>query len=152
MHRTKIYFLIIAISLSFLTQVAVAIALNFSVPKNDEVVRSLTLAVDDRVSIKFTVTGQTESVLDFRLQDPNGDIIIEHKKVGNVNEKLVCVVSGEYYLYFSNLESSEDKLVTLNYEIGHYIFGIPQMLFLTMIIALLCMGAIAAFVMMGKTY
>ena len=152
MHRTKIYFLIIAISLSFLTQVAVAIALNFTVPKNDEVVRSLTLAVDDRVSIKFTVTGQTENVLDFRLQDPNGDIIIEHKKVGNVNEKLVCVVSGDYYLYFSNLESSEDKLITLNYEIGHYIFGIPQILFLTMIIALLCMGAIAAFVMMGKTY
>jgi hypothetical protein len=152
MHRTKVYFFIIAISLSLLTQVAVAIALNFNVPKNDEVVRSLTLAVDDHVSIKFTVTGQTEKVLDFRIQDPNGDIIVEHKKVGTINEKLVCVVSGEYYLYFSNLESSEEKFVTLNYEIGHYIFGIPQMLFLTMIIALLCMGLIATFVMLGKTY
>lgn len=152
MHRTKVYFLIIALMLSFFTQVVVAIALNFTVPKNDEVVRSLNLAVDDHVSIKFTVTGQTEKVLDFKMLDPHGDTIVEYSEVGNVNEKLVCVVSGEYYLYFSNLESSEDKLVTLNYEIDHYIFGIPQMLFLTMVIALLCMGAIAAFVMMGKTY
>jgi len=62
-----------------------------------------------------------------------------------------CDEAGEYVLHFSNTDASEDKLVTLNYEIQHYIFGIPQMLFLTIIIVLVCVGAVATFILMGKT-
>jgi len=47
---------------------------------------------------------------------------------------------------------SEDKLVTLDYEIQHYIFGIPQMLFLTIIIVLISVAAVATFILMEKPH
>jgi hypothetical protein len=40
--------------------------------------------------------------------------------------------------------------VALNYEIDHYIFGIPQMLFMALIIVLACVGGVAAFVLLGR--
>jgi hypothetical protein len=63
----------------------------------------------------------------------------------------VCTDSGDYTLHFSNIESSTDKLITLDYEVEHYIFGIPQMLFLVLIIAAVCATAIAVFILMGKS-
>ncbi len=47
---------------------------------------------------------------------------------------------------------SENKLVTSDYEIQHYIFGIPQMLFLTTIIVLVSVTAVATFILMGKPH
>ena len=79
-------------------------------------------------------------------------MIAEYIKVGNVDHRFVCDEAGEYVLHFSNTDTSEDKLITLNYEIQHYIFGIPQMLFLTIIIVLVCMGAVATFILMGKPH
>lgn len=55
-------------------------------------------------------------------------------------------------MHFSNTDSLEDKLVTLDYEIEHYIFGMPQMLFLAIIIVLVCIAAVAAFILMGKQH
>ncbi len=47
---------------------------------------------------------------------------------------------------------SEDKLVTFDYEIQHYIFGIPQMMFLTIIIVLISVAAAATLILMGKPH
>ena len=99
---------------------------------------------------KFTVVGQTESALDFSITDPHGDVKVEYSNVGIVDHRFVCDEAGEYVLHFSNTDNTEDKLVILNYEIQHYIFGIPQMLFLTIIIVLFCVGAVATFILMGK--
>lgn len=135
---------------SILVQVAKATTINFTVPKGEEVTKLLDLAVEDHVSVKLTVVGQTESTLDFYITDPHGNVEAEYSSAGNVNYCFVCNETGQYTLHFSNTDTSEDKLVTLNYEIQHYIFGIPQMLFLTIIIVLVCMGAVATFVLMGK--
>jgi len=40
--------------------------------------------------------------------------------------------------------------VTLNYEIEHYVFGIPSMLLLALIIVLACIGGVFAFVILGR--
>jgi len=45
-----------------------------------------------------------------------------------------------------------DKLVTLDYEVEHYIFCIPQMVFLTIIIAIICIIAVATFILQSKTH
>jgi len=77
---------------------------------------------------------------------------VEYSKVGTVSYPFVCDEAGEYFLHFSNTDTSEDKLVTLDYEIQHYIFGIPQMLFLTIIIVLVSVAAVATFILMGKPH
>jgi len=134
---------------SILIQLAEATAMNFTVHSGEEVTKTISLEVDDRIVIKFTVVGQTASTLDFYIIYPNGTVK-DFGKVGNLNYPFVCDKAGEYVLHFSNRDSSEDKLVTLDYEIQHYIFGIPQMLFLTIIIVVVCMAAVATFILMGK--
>jgi len=142
-------FLFIVIVFAILVQHADATAMYFTVPKGEETTRSISLVDEDRVLVKFTVVGQTASTLDFYITDPNGDVKVEYS-MGTVSYSLVCDEAGEYVLHFSNTDTSEDKEVYLDYEIQHYIFGIPQNLFLTLIIVLVCMGAVATFILMGK--
>jgi hypothetical protein len=129
---------------------AEATVMNFTVHGGEEVTKSINLVVEDRVLIKFTVVGRTDNSLDFYITYPNGTLK-KFGKVGYFSHDFVCDLKGEYVLRFSNIDSTEDKLVTLDYEIQHYIFGIPQMLFLTIIIAVVCVGAVATFILMGKT-
>jgi len=127
-----------------------AAAESFTIRAGQEEAKFLNLAVEDHVSIKFTVTGQTTSVLDFYITDPHGDIIKTFGNTGSVDYAFVCSQEGEYKLDFSNIASAEDKLVSLDYEVEHYIFGMPQMLFLTFIIVGLCVAAVAVFILMSK--
>lgn len=144
-----IRFLFFIMLLSVLVQLAEATTMNFTVHGGEEQTRSISLAVEDHVVMKFTVVGQTASTLNFRIAYPNGTVK-DFGKVGTLNYPFVCEDAGEYVLRFSNADSSEDKFVTLDYEVQHYIFGIPQMLFLTIIIVLVCMAAVATFIFMGK--
>jgi len=150
LKKGLVRFLFIVIVLAILVQPADATAISITVPKGEEITKSISLVAEDRVLVKFTVVGQTASTLDFYITDPNGDVQVEYSRVGTVSYPFVCDEAGEYVLHFSNTDTSEDKLVTLNYEIQHYIFGIPQMLFLTIIIVLVSVAAVATFILMGK--
>lgn len=133
----------------FTIGVAYATSSSFTVSGGEETTRTLNLEVDDRVMIKFTVVGSSDSSLYFYISYPNGTAK-EFGKVGVLSYSFVCDLKGEYVLHFSNEYSTEDKLVTLDYEVQHYIFGIPQMLFLVIIIAVVCVAAVAVFILMGK--
>jgi hypothetical protein len=127
-----------------------ATAESFTVRAGQEEIRSLNLAADDHVQIRFTVTGQGASVLDFYITDPNGNIMINFGATGNVNYAFVCSQEGGYKLHFSNVVSAGDKLVSLDYEAEHYILGMQQNLFLTLIVVGICMAAVAVFILMSK--
>ena len=150
LKKKLIRFLFIVMALSILVRNAKATTINFTVPEGEEITKPISLVAEDHVSVKFTVVGQTASTLHFYITDPHGDVKVEYSEIGNVDYSFVCDEAGEYVLHFHNIDMSEDKLVTLNYEIQHYIFGIPQMLFLTIIIVLVCMSAVATFTLMGK--
>jgi len=152
LKKEPIRYLLITIVLAILVQLANATATSFTVPKGEEISKSISLVVEDHVLVKFTVVGQSESTLDFYIADPHGDMQVEFSRVGTVSYPFVCDETGEYVLHFSNTDTSEDKLVTLDYEIQHYIFGIPQMLFLTIIIVLVSVAAVATFILMGKPH
>lgn len=145
-----ISFLLFAIIILTLAETVNATTMSFTVPRGEELTKSISLVVDDRVLIEFTVVGQKRSELDFYITDPQGNVKVEHGQVGIVKYCFVCDTTGEYVLHFSNTDQSEDKLVTLNYEVQHYIFGMPQTLFLTLFIVLVCVGAVATFILMGK--
>jgi len=152
LEKEPIRFLFVVIVFAILMQLADATAISFTVPKGEEISKSIHLAVEDHVLVKFTVVGQTANTLDFYITDPNGDVKVEYSKEGTVSYPFVCDEAGEYVLHFSNTDMSEDKLVTLDYEVQHYIFGIPQMLFLTIIIVLVSVAAVATFILMGKPH
>jgi hypothetical protein len=148
-RKTLLHFFLIAVLFVIFIQLTEATTTNFTLHGGDEEVRSLKLAVEDRVFIRFTVIGQTTSNVRFYITCPNSTVR-EFGEVGDFSYSFVCGDEGDYSLHFIN-SSEEDKLVTLDYEVQHYVFGMPQMLFLTIIIVWVSVGAIAVFVLMGKT-
>jgi len=145
-------FLFVTLAFLFTVQPVSAAVTSFNVPVGEEVTKTMNLAVEDHVSIRLTTVNQENNgILDFKLTYPNGAVKVDYGNVGNVNYAFVCDVEGEYLLHFANVGSSEDVLVSLNYEIEHYIWGMPQTLFLTMIIAAVCVLAVVVFALMGKS-
>ena len=148
-RKSATRFLFILAMLMVLVGLAPATTASLTVKQGDEVKRPINLAVEDRVLIRFTVIGATASTVHFSLIFPNSTV----KDFGEVSEfsySFVCDDEGQYTLRFVNNDLTEDKLVTLDYEVDHYIFGMPQMLFLTIIIVLACVGSVAAFILMSK--
>jgi hypothetical protein len=127
-----------------------ATAESFTVRAGQEEIRSLSLAIDDHVQVRFTVTGKTTSLLDFYITDPNGNTMENFGETGNLNYAFVCSQEGECKLHFSNVGSAEDKLVSLDYEVEHYIFGMQQNLFLAVIVVGICVAMVAVFILMSK--
>jgi hypothetical protein len=150
--KLLIHLLLITALVLMAAQLAEATTTNFTVQGDHEEKKPISLAVEDHVLIKFSVVGSSDSTLHFFMTYPNGT----SKDFGTVGGyfyySFVCDAEGQYVLHFSNAGSNVDKLVTLDYEVDHYIFGIPQMLFLAMIIAVVCVAAVAAFVLMGKSH
>ncbi len=138
--------LVVAIVL-LLVPSARAVAQSFTVQAGQEETKTLSLVVDDHVQIRFAVAGKT---IDFYVTDPFGNRMVDLSATGNVNYAFICSHEGTYTLYFSNVASAEDKLVTLDYEVTPYIFGMPQTLFLVLIVGGLCVGAVAVFILMSK--
>jgi hypothetical protein len=152
--KKKLLFFYLALTiLSTLVYHVEASTMNFTVHGGEDAVKPLSLAVEDRVMIKFTVLGgETGDMLNFYVSYPNGTIKVVYDDVGILNYQFVCDREGEYTLHFSNVNSAEDKLVSLDYEVQHYILGMPQMLFLTMVIVLICVAMVAVFILMGKRH
>jgi hypothetical protein len=142
-------FLAVAIVLLLVPAVG-AVAQSFTVRAGQEETKTLSLVVEDHVQIRFTVIGKTVSTIDFYVTDPLGNVMVSWGTTGNVNYDFICSLEGMYTLHFSNVASAEDRLVTLDYEVTSYIFGMPQTLFLVLIACVLCVGAVAVFILMSK--
>ena len=150
LRKSHASFLIILALLVVLTGLGQATTTNLTVQRGKELTYPINLAVEDRVLIQFTVVGgETSNTLHFSLTFPNATVR-DFGETGDFSHSFICDAEGEYMLHFANNDLTENKLVTLNYEVDHYIFGIPQMLFLTIIIAVACIGGVAAFILMSR--
>jgi len=150
LSRSSVYILIILALLVVLVGLCQATPTNFTVKSEEEVTHPINLIVEDRVLIQFTVVGEPSAV-HFSITFPNATVK-DFGEVSSFSYSFICDVEGEYVLHFVNNDQTEDASLFLNYEVQHYIFGIPQMLFLTIIIVLACIGGVAAFVLLGRTY
>lgn len=93
---------------------------------------------------------ENDGVLDFWVTYSNGTIQTSYHNVGSVNYDFVCNVEGDYALHFANVGSSDDVLVSLNYDVGHNVVGIPQPLFEAIVVIVICVLAAAVFVLLGR--
>lgn len=149
-RKALVRFLLITMILGILVQYASATAMQFTVRggEEDHAVK-VNLATEDHVLIRFTVVGHTENTIDFKLTDPHENTTAEFINKGDVSYTFVCAEGGDYTMHFSSF-SLEDKLITLEYEIEHYFFGLPQMLFMVLVVVVICVAAVAVFILMGK--
>ncbi|MFQ6064976.1 MAG: emp24/gp25L/p24 family protein [Candidatus Bathyarchaeia archaeon] len=142
------YFILITSSVVSTTN---ATTETFSVPPETDLTKALDLRENDRVTIGFSVIGKTTNQIDFYITNPNEDITYPHNNTGHVSLSFLTTQAGTYTLHFDNTQSTETKTITLNYDVEHYILGMPQEMFLTTIIVIICILAVATFILTGKS-
>jgi hypothetical protein len=122
---------------------------SLNVQAGEDSVRKIGMSAEDHIRISFTVLSQSPSSFHFWMVFPNGTTR-DYEESSSYNVSFVSGVQGECELHFDNTNSSSAQLVTLNYEIEHYYFGIPEIPFLIIVIGILLLCIVAGYVMMGK--
>ncbi len=153
---TKLGFLLIAlilgISLSAFVDRALADNTSFKVQPQQEHVVTLSLQETDSVFGSFSVVSEDESGIDFHVIDPQNKTILRYMNAGQKSFSFTAEATGDYQLLFDNSVSSVySKTIALNYNITHYIMGLPQEQFLLIVIAAVALiGIVVYAVLMPK--
>jgi hypothetical protein len=151
LRKTCCASLIILVLTVFLVGFGEAATLSLTIKSAEEVTQPISLVVEDRVLIQVRVIGTTSGsgYIQFSMTCPNGTVQ-NFGEVSSFTTGFVCDFEGEYTLNFTNADQSENKLVTLNYNIDHYIFGIPQTLFLVLLIGVVSVLGVAVFIGLSR--
>jgi hypothetical protein len=150
-RKIIVYTLFCLLIASLFFGIANAITFNINIEPNGQVDHKLDLLLEDRILLQIRNIGSTTGNFSVNLYFPDGSI----ENIGNGNSidyNFICELEGEYFLILENWDLESDILVTLNVEIQNYIFGIPKMLFLTLVIVGICLVGVVFFVFLGKTY
>ena len=153
-RRSSVYALIIIALLGVLVGLGQAMTTTLTVKGGEEVTHPISLAAEDRVLIQVSAVikstvGEASNTVHFYIVFPNGTVR-DFGEVGQTSFSFVCDVEGEYTLHFVNNDQTAEKSVNLNYEIDHYIFGVPQMLFMVILIAVVSMVGVAVFIGLSR--
>jgi hypothetical protein len=137
--------------ISFIIGLVFSITFNINIQPDSEVDHKIDLALDDHVLLQVRSIGGTSGNFSSSFILPGGSLLI----LGEGNSfdySFICEIEGEYTLKLVNTDVQNEKLVTLNIDIQNYVFGMPKMLFLTLIIVGICLVGVVFFVFLGKTY
>ena len=151
LRKTTCLILITLALTAVLVGVGKATTASINLKPDEQVLQPVKLIAEDRVLIQFKVIGDTStsSLVHFSLTFPNATVK-DFGEIGSYTTSFVCDLEGEYTLNFTNADPAENRLVTLNYEIDHYIFGMPQMLFMVILIAVVSVVGVAVFIGLSR--
>jgi hypothetical protein len=142
-------FLMVFTLLITMTATVQAATESLNVQAGEDLIRELSLSTEDHIRISFTVLSQSPSSFHFWMVFPNGTTR-NYEESSNYHISFVSDIQGKCELHFDNTNSSSAQLVTLNYEIEHYYFGLPEIPFLIIVIGILLLCIVAGYVIMGK--
>jgi hypothetical protein len=137
--------------ISLIIGLVFSITFNINIQPDSEVDHKIDLALEDHVLLQIRSIGGTSGTFSSSLILPGGSLL----SLGEGNSfdySFICKIEGEYTLKLVNTDVQNEKLVTLNIEIQNYVFTMPKMLFLTLIIVGICLVGVVFFVFLGKTY
>ena len=150
LRKTCCTSIVILVLTAFFVGIGEAATLSISLKQGEEVIQPISLVVEDRVLIQVKVIGASSSSrIQFSMACPNGTVQ-NFGEVVDFTTGFVCDLEGEYRLNFTNTDQSENILVTLNYNIDHFIFGIPQTLFLVLLIGVVSVVSVAVFIGLSR--
>jgi hypothetical protein len=122
---------------------------SFIVEAGEDLVYPIDVVSSDRVCLNFVTTGDASSSFCFSLTFPNSTVL-DLGEIDKYYTSFTSETTGKCELYFDNTKSTQPTFVALNYEIEHYILGIPQMMFALIVIFVLVLVVVAGYVVMGK--
>ena len=149
LRRKVVFAFIILALLGVLMGLGKATIVSVKVQSGEEVTHPLDLVVEDSVLIQYKFVEGKVSALQFSISFPNGTVR-SFSGTGDFSHSFICDAEGRYMLHFVNTDQSEALWLTLDYEVQHYIFGIPQMLFMVILIAVVSMVGVAVFIGLSR--
>jgi hypothetical protein len=151
LRKITIYSLFFLLLVSSIVGLVHSITFNINVKSNSEASHEFDLILEDHVLLQVRSIGSTSGNFSSILLLPN-DSTIQIGEGNSFDYSFICEIEGHYILKFINSDIQNDKLVTLNVEIQNYVFGMPKMLFMTLLIVGICLVGVVFFVFLGKTY
>jgi hypothetical protein len=113
---------------------------------------TLSLQQTDGVSGSFSTVSDDGTGVNFHVTDPYNNTILHYDDVLQRSFSFTAEVEGDFQLHFDNsLSAAYRKTVSLNYDVTHYIMGLPQEQFLMIVIvAVAVIGLMLYAVLMPK--
>jgi len=149
-NRIALFLLLVLLSFS-MARIVWATAETISVPAGQTVERNIDLNAEDEVSGRITVVGSEESRdINFTVMGPSGSVVSPTMKVTATNFRFSASEKGTYRFVFDNSQSLVDKTVSINYDVRHYWFGLPQEFVLMLIVVFLGVLGLMVYAMMRK--
>ena len=152
LRKSPVYILIILALTVVFVGLGDATTTSFTLKGGEELTHPINLIDEDRVLIQVKVIGvigENSNTLSFSISFPNGTVK-EFGESGDFSYSFVCDAEGEYVLHFTNTDQTENRFVALDYEVDHYIFGMPQMLFMVILIAVVSVVGVAVFIGLSR--
>jgi hypothetical protein len=147
--KRTVQLLIVLCLMVVAVRTAQASTLSINIKPGKSFVQTLQLAYGDQVTLSFRVLGSPPTTLHLSVVLPNGTTIdYGTKSQGSVS--FFTDVEGECQLDFENNSTSDTQLLTLDYDVEHYILGMPMLLFVLLAIAVLLVFVVAGYIIMGK--
>jgi hypothetical protein len=109
----------------------------------------ISLNSQDRLELTFVTVAQASSNLTSSIVFPNSTV----KDIGSADKysaSFISDVTGACELIFDNTNSVDNVIIALNYNVTHFIFGIPTMTFMLVFIVVLVMVVVGGYVIMSK--
>ena len=150
LKKSILYTLVFFVSVSLVIELGQSITSSINIKPGSEFEQILNLELEDHVLIQIKTLGVSSNNFSSKLFLPNGSLI-EFGEEKQIDYSFICEIEGQYILKFFNNDTQNDTLITLNYEIQNYVFGMPKMLFLTLMIVGICLVGVVIFVFLGKT-
>ena len=122
---------------------------SLNIQAGKESVRTIDLGAEDKIRITFTLVSHTSGDFHFWMIFPNST----KRDYGETTQAKISFnsqVKGACEMHFDNTNSSDNQIVTLNYEVEHFIFGIPQIPFLLIVVTFFLLCIIGGYIVMGK--
>ncbi len=144
------WFSLFALLSCLLVGIVAATAETISVHARDTVSSSVDLNVDDEVSGRIIVVGDASEGINFSVVSFSGQVVLPTQKAIITDFKFSASEKGTYRFIFDNSLSTTDKTISFNYDVKHYWFGIPQEVFLMIIVVIIGALALAIYAVASK--
>jgi hypothetical protein len=150
--RKSIFTLFLLLVIFNYTMVVVkATAETFNIPAGQTAVRTVDLNVDDVVYGDISVVSSGESKqVGFTVLGPESSVVLSAGMVVVRSFSFTAAEGGVHSFVFDNSLSTDDKTVSLNYEVKHYWFGMPQEFVLMLIVVFLGVLGLVIYAMATK--
>lgn len=134
-------------SLFVLVEIVVSDNANFVIQPQEERIVTLSLQKTNSGSGSFSVVSNDDTGIHFWVIDPKNQTALRFNNTQQRSFSFVAQTTGNYQLHFDNSISSDyTKTVALNYDVTHYIMGLPQEQFLLVVIAIVALIGVVIYV------